>query len=97
MTSSGGLFGSRPTTRSISGITTKTNTGPKNQKRSDPVHSTSPQARNGMAGITAPRIQAYLLVSFHSRVEGGTACAVVIGRTPSPRRAGAVPTGFTRR
>ena len=54
-------------------MTMKTKIGPMNQKASLPVHDTSPQARNGIAGIKLPSSQAYLLVSRHSST-GATIC-----------------------
>ena len=57
MSSSGGLFGSSPATRSNSGISTNTKNGPKYHQTCHSVAATSPQIIMGISGMTAPMIQ----------------------------------------
>ena len=55
---SGGFSESTPIAMSSSGKTTKTSSGPKNQKPSSPVAATWPQAMKGARGMISPSSQA---------------------------------------
>ena len=54
MSSSGGLFGSSPATRSTSGTTTNRKNGPKYHHTCQPVAATAPQMTSGISGTIAP-------------------------------------------
>ena len=57
MTSSGGLFGSSPASRSKSGISTNTKNGPKNHESVEPVQAYRPHIASGINGMMAPMSQ----------------------------------------